>query len=254
MVAARRLCGLLVTGSLLWVSTVGPTVSSSPDKKSLPVRGLVRPLNQAAITTDLAARVAVVRFKEGETFRKGDLLIAFDCERQNAELAAVRAVHREAQLALDSATYLDKKGAVGRFDVDVARSRADKAASEVAVLDARIKQCAINAPYDGRVTELTVNAHEMPAPGRSMISIVDETTYEIELIVPSNWLRRLDIGATFKFAVDELDKTYTANLVRIGAAVDPVSQTVKVIGVFVAKPDKVLPGMSGSAIFEGRDS
>ncbi len=254
MVTAQHLLGLLATSSLLWIATVAPTASSAPEKGPLPIRGLVRPLNQAAITTDLAARVSVVNFKEGETFRKGDLLIEFDCERQNAELAGVRAVHREARLSLDSVTYLEQKGAGGRFDVEVARSRVDKTAAEVAALDARIKQCTIIAPYDGRVAELGVHAHEMPTPGRPLINLVDETTYEIELIVPSHWLRTLEIGARFKFSVDELETSHPGRLIRIGAAVDPVSQTVKVIGMFATKPDKVLPGMSGSARFEGHGS
>lgn len=254
MVTAHHIMGLIATSSLFWIAMVGPTASSTPEKAALPVRGLVRPLNQASITTDLPARVAVIGFREGETFRKGDLLIAFDCERQNAELASVRAVHREARLSFDSASYLEQKGAGGRFDVEVARSRADKAAAEVAVLDARIKQCSIVAPYDGRVTELGVQPHEMPTPGRPLIGLVDETTYEIEMIVPSHWLRTLEVGVRFKFSVDELDKTYSGHLIRIGAAVDPVSQTVKVIGMFATKPEKVLPGMSGSALFEGHGS
>lgn len=224
------------------------------DRKPLPVRGLVRPLNQAAIATDLAARVSAVGFKEGESFAKGDVLIAFDCERQEAELAAIRAQHREMKLALDSAAYLDKRGAVGKLDVEVSRARVDKAAGDVAALEARIKQCKIIAPFNGRVAELLIHAHEIPAAGKALISVVDETTFEIELIVPSHWLRTLAIGEAFKFSVDELDQTFSARLVRLGAAVDPVSQTVKVIGAFEAKPPKVLGGMSGSAVFEGRAS
>ncbi|MFT7576275.1 MAG: membrane fusion protein (multidrug efflux system) [Alphaproteobacteria bacterium] len=82
--------------------------------------------------------------------------------------------------------------------------------------------------------------------------MVSETKFEIELIVPSHWLRTIGIGAAFKFTVDELGATYTGKLIRLGAAVDPVSQTIKIIGTFDTKPSKVLSGMSGSALFEGR--
>jgi multidrug efflux pump subunit AcrA (membrane-fusion protein) len=149
-------------------------------------------------------------------------------------------------------SYLDKKGAVGRLDVEISRARTDKAAADVAALEARIKQCTIVAPYDGRVSELLVNAHETPTPGKPLISLVDETTFEIDLIVPSHWLRKLAMGANFSFSVDELGTTHTAKLVRIGAAVDAVSQSVKVIGRFDVKPERVLSGMSGNAVFEGQ--
>lgn len=251
---AVRLYGAIIAATLACLLTIVPSVSSEPDKPAIPVRGLVRPLNQAAIATELAARIAEIHFREGEAFRKGDVLLVFDCERQEAELAVARAQQREMKLTFESAIYLDQKGAVGRFDVEVARVRADKAAAEVAVLESRTKQCKIIAPYDGRVAELPAHAHEIPTPGKPLISLVDETTFEIELIVPSYWLRTIVVDTGFKFSVDELDATFTGKLVRIGAAVDPVSQTVKLIGTFTERPEKVLSGMSGSAHFDKRGS
>jgi membrane fusion protein, multidrug efflux system len=253
MSAVRRLWAPISAAALVWVAAIAPSIPSPPPKGP-PVRGLIRPLDQAAVATDLAARIAAVRFREGEAFRKGDVLIVFDCERQEAELAAASAQHREMKLALESATYLDQKGAVGRFEVEVARARTDKAAADVAALSARIKLCQISAPFDGRVAELSIHAHEIPTPGKPLIALIDETALEIELIVPSHWLRSIAVGAAFKFSVDELDATFSGKLTRIGAAVDPVSQTVKIIGVFDVKPAKVLPGMSGSAVFEGQPS
>lgn len=243
----RLIASTVIAGTML-LAAAGQ--SWATDKQALPMRGLVRPLNQAAIATDLQARVEAVKFREGEAFRKGDVLVAFDCERPRAELAAVRAQHREMLLALESASYLEKKGAAGRLDVEIARAKAEKAGADVSALEARIKPCVLLAPYDGRVSELLINSHETPVVGKPFISLVDETTFEIDLIVPSQWLRKLAAGARFTFSVDELGTTHAGTIVRIGAAVDPVSQSVKVIGRFDAKPERVLAGMSGSAVFE----
>lgn len=245
----RRFMRTILSGALALVAAHQATATES-NRAELPVRGLIRPLNQAAIATDLQARVSEVRYKEGEAFKKGDVLIAFDCERHQAELSAAKAQHREMQLALDSASYLEKKGAVGRLDLEVSQARSDKTAADVAALAARIKQCTIVAPYDGRISELLINPHETPSLGKPFISLVDETTFEIDLIVPSHWLKRLSVGARFTFSVDELGTSHAGSIVRIGAAVDPVSQSVKVIGKFDTKPDRVLAGMSGSAAFE----
>jgi hypothetical protein len=49
--------------------------------------------------------------------------------------------------------------------------------------------------------------------------------------------------------VDETGLRYSAVVADIGANVDPASQTVKVKGLFRAKPDNVLAGMSGIASF-----
>jgi multidrug efflux pump subunit AcrA (membrane-fusion protein) len=95
-----------------------------------------------------------------------------------------------------------------------------------------------------------IQAYEMPLAGKPVISIVAEGGAEIELVVPSSWLIWLQTGAEFKFAVDETQKTYPGQITRIGAAVDAVSQTIKVYGRFSsAAASDVLPGMSGAADF-----
>lgn len=232
------------------VGFAGVAQATSAGQKNSMIRGIVRPLNQASIATELTARVANIAFKEGAAFRKGDQLLAFDCERQQAELASAEAQHREAKLALDGNLYLDKRGAVGRQDVEISKARVDKAAAEAQALRARLKQCAVIAPFDGRVTELSVHEHEMPAAGKPFISIIDETTFEIELILPSAWLKWIAAGTLFQFTIDETGRHYAARIIRIAAAVEPVSQTIKVISVFENKDDHILSGMSGTAQFE----
>ena len=72
---------------------------------------------------------------------------------------------------------------------------------------------------------------------------------ELDLIVPSNWLRWVNRGTTFIFSVDELGQEYKARVTRLGAKVDAVSQTIKLTGSFVVRPQSVLAGMSGTATF-----
>ena len=219
-------------------------------RREAPVRGVVRPVDQATLSSELGARVVELPLKEGEAFRRGDLLVAFDCRRQQAEHQAAEAAHREARIAHESQVYLQRNQAGSRFDIDVARARAEKARAEADALKVRLDQCTVVAPFRGRIAELGVHRHETPQAGRPFMTILDDSALEIELIVPSAWLRWLAVGATFSFLVDETGATYASHVIRIGAAVDPVSQTVKLIGRLDAPDDKVLAGMSGSAAFE----
>ncbi len=230
-------------------STAAGTSSVSEDRS--PVRGVVRPVNQASIAIDIPIRVVKVHVREAEAFKQGQTLVSFDCTRLIAEHAAAEAVHLEMRLGLESQTYLDQRGAVGKLDVEISRARVHKARAESEALAARLKQCAIVAPYDGRVTDLKINEHEIAPNGQPLISIVDESSFEIDMIVPSTWLRALIKGQTFLFTVDETGETYDAKVLRVGAAVDPVSQTVRVIAGFLNADGKVLAGMSGNAKIVG---
>ncbi len=216
---------------------------------SVPVRGVIRALDQAALSTELQARVAKIGFREGESFKTGDLLIAFDCERYRAEAQSADAVFREMKLTLESNQQLEKFRAVGKHDVEISRARVDKAEAEARSLASRVQQCDIFAPYDGRVAELTVNQYEQPQLNKPFMVIVGQSRLEIEVIVPSHWLSWMTPGTAMTFQVDETKRSYTARVARIGAAVDAVSQMIKIIATFDVPVSDVLPGMSGGAHF-----
>lgn len=239
---APTCAGLVVALGLL-----GPAPRSATASETLPIRGVVRPADQAALTSDLQAMVARVAFKEGERFRRGDVLVEFDCRRLEAELASAEAQETEARIQLENSQYLAAQKAGGKLDVEVARARLAKAAAESEAQRIRMDGCRIVAPYDGRIAELAVHAHEVPQPGRPMLAIIDDSRLELELIVPSETLAWLKAGTTFGFRVDELGRSYEAQVTRLGAMVDPVSQTAKVMGVLDGEHTGVLPGMSGEA-------
>ncbi len=216
---------------------------------AVPVRGVIRAIDQAALSTELVARVLKIGFREGEAFKAGDLLIAFDCERYRAEAQSADAVYREMQLTLESNQHLEKLRAVGKHDVEISKARVAKAEAEARSLTSRLSQCDVSAPFDGRVAELSVNLYEQPQLNKPFLVIVGHGRLEIELIVPSHWLSWIKPGTAFAFQVDETKHDYQARIVRLGASVDAVSQMVKVIAVFEEPVDGVLPGMSGGASF-----
>lgn len=228
---------------------VEPADSVKGGSRFLQARGVVRPAQQARITADLVAPLSKVGFREGQKFRKGDLLLAFDCRRQMAELASALAQQRESTVVYESAAYLEKRKAGSRQDMEMSRARSEKAAAEVEAIRARTEQCSVTAPYDGHVVELGIQAHELPVAGKSLLFIVSTGDPEVELIVPSLWLSWLQVGVEFKFSVDETQNTYAGKIARLGASVDAVSQTVKVYGKFMTPPADILPGMSGTIQF-----
>ena len=216
-----------------------------------PVRGVVRAVRQATLSTDAPLRAVELPFRESDRFRRGDTLAVFDCRRQKAELDAAIAVQREAALNLGSNIQLDRHQAIGKNDVGIARARADKAQADIAGLETRMDECRLTAPFDGRITELSLRVHERTVPQRPFISIIDDSELEIELIAPSAMLPELQPGTAFAFRIDELaGRTVAAEVSRLGATVDPVSKTVKVMGVIKLREAGILSGMSGTANFQ----
>lgn len=230
--------------ALALVSTHGTGFAQDAQE---PVRGLVRAIDDALISTELSARILEVTRREGEEFRKDDVLIRFDCGKYETELKAARAEEEFNKIALDNSVALDKRKAIGRFEVEQNRARFEKAQAQAETLADQVDECVIAAPFDGRVADMRAKAFEMSKPNEPLMRLVNTDRLEIELIVPSLWLRWIKPDLKFRVVVDETETVHDATVQRIAATVDSVSQTVKIMAVFADSSSKILPGMSLSA-------
>lgn len=218
------------------------------------VRGVIKSLAEATISVDYVARVLKMPVLEGEAFKKGAVLIAFDCKMFNAEIGAARANLRAQELVLSNNRKLLKRGAIGGNEVDISQAQFEKARAELIAVSARTAGCDFKAPFSGRMVERIVQEHESPSASQPLIRIVDTTRLELETIVPSLWLGWLKPGVQFEFKIDETGQRISATVVRLGATVDPISQTIKAISVLDGDQESILPGMSGTATFSSAGS
>jgi RND family efflux transporter MFP subunit len=212
-----------------------------------PVRGMVRAIDDALISTELNTRILQIARREGEDFKKGDILLKFDCRKYETELKAALAEEEFNKIALDNSVELDKRKAIGHFDVEQNRAKYEKAQAEAETLANQVDECTIAAPFDGRVAEMRAKAFETSKPNEPLMRLVNTDRLEIELIVPSAWLRWIKPGLAFRVVVDETETKHDATVQRIAATVDSVSQTVKVMAVFDESARNILPGMSLTA-------
>lgn len=205
--------------------------------------------NDVEISSEVAAKIARLPLKEGEAFARGDLLVAFDCglyqaQQRKAEATAA-AASREEQVTRKLAAL----HSAGALEVAQAEARAKEAAADAAYMRTTVDKCSIRAPFAGRVAKREAAPFEYVTPGKPLLEILDTGTLEVKLIVPSRWLATLKPGAKFSVHVDDLGKDYPAQVVRLGARIDPVSQTVSISGRIEGRHDELLPGMSGWASF-----
>ena len=222
---------------------------AAAQSRDLPIRGVVKAVQQASLSTDVALRIVRLPYREGEGFDEGAVLVEFDCRRQRAEVDALKGALREAELNVSTSVSLDRFKAIGRNDVEIARARLQKARGELKSLEARVEDCKIKAPFSGRVAESYFRELEFTVPQRPYLTIVGDKKLEIEVIVSSSLLQDLSLGRTIEFKVDELQPVIVrASISSVGAVVDPVSKTVKIKASIKDPPPGLTSGMSGTAV------
>lgn len=228
-----------------------PVTPAAPavDPASL-VRGVINPQNESTIASKMTARIVSMPFREGQSFGQGALLASFDCSQIRAELKAAEAAATAYSKTYDTNVELDQYNAIGKNEVAVSQANLGKARAEAAAVSTQLSDCAVHAPYAGKVVEQIAHAREIAASGQPLLKIQSGTDVEMELIVPSRWLTWLRPGATFGFAVDETGNSVRGQVTRFGASVDPVSKTIRVKAKMTQSEGLILPGMSGTATFD----
>lgn len=247
-----------MTRRLAWALAVLCVAGSAAARQAGPVdaAGRVRAQlvaqHDVEISSEVAARIDRLPVKEGDSFAKGDVLVGFDCGLYRAQLAKAEATAAAASREQAVTGKLASLHSVGELDVAQAKARAKEAAADAAYMRTTVGKCTIRAPFAGRVAKREAAAYEYVTPGKPLLEILDDGALEVKLIVPSKWLAWLKPGAKFTVHVDELDADYPAEVVRLGASIDPVSQTIDLGGRILGRPAELLPGMSGWVTFPAR--
>lgn len=214
------------------------------------IRAQLSAVNYTTIASELAARVQELPFKEGQAFKKDQVLVVFECTTQQAQFEKSKALLSIADRNYRTNKQLLALGSVGRVTYENSFSEYQKAKAENDELSAVLARCHILAPYDGLVVEQKIRAQQFVQVGQPLIDILDNTALELEFVAPSKWSTWLVDGYKFKIKLDETGKEYPARITRVNGKIDPVSQTIKAAAVIDGEFKELGPGMSGVLIIE----
>lgn len=212
------------------------------------IRAQLSPRRYTTLAAEIGAKISRLPVPEGDAFKLGQTLVVFDCSVPAAQLNKARAALAAAQTTYSANQRLIETGSVGKVEVDISGAEVSKNRAEVAANAAVLAKCSVAAPYAGRVAEQKVREQQYVQPGQALLEIIDDSVLELEFIAPSRWLAWLRMGYVFLVRIDETNKSYPAKVLRIGAKVDPVSQSVKIAAAIDGKFPELIAGMSGKVL------
>lgn len=224
------------------------------------LRALVTAPQRATLAAGLAGRILEMPVRPGLPFKKGDTVVRFDCAPLEAAVNGARAALRGARADATAKERLASLQSIGQAEVEMARAAAAEAKANVEKAEIAAGYCVITAPYDGHVVDFQARPFETVQQGQPVLEIVGDSELEIEVIVPSAWLAWLRAGSGVAVHIDETGVTLKTKVLRIGAKVDPASQSVVVTAAVpniatksqedATQSVRLRAGMSGTAVFE----
>jgi membrane fusion protein, multidrug efflux system len=256
--APRLACGRWLRGLVVGLATAfcasaaaaqkpEPAGVSSANGGAEEIRAQLTSLHYTTLSSEMAGRIDKIATRVGDHFHEGDVLILFDCAVPRAQMAHAQAVVTQAEKTFEINRRLVAQKSMSQLELDVPAAEVLKAKADLVAAEAIASKCSIPAPFSGVTVEQKAREFQYATPGQALLDVLDDRALEVELTAPSHWLGWLKPGSPFKVRIDETGKTYSARVTRLGGRVDPVSQSIKVIGEISGDAPELMAGMSGRA-------
>jgi membrane fusion protein, multidrug efflux system len=212
------------------------------------IRAQIVPLHSATLSSETAGRIDGMATRLGDRFKKGDVLVNFDCAVPRAQVGRMQAVVTQAARTFEINRRAVEQKSTGQLELDLAAAEVLKAKADLAIAEAAVSKCLIVAPFAGVTVAQKAREFEYATPGQPLLDILDDHALEVELTAPTRWLGALKPGAPFQVRIDDTGKTYSGKISRLGARVDPSTQSIKAIGEISGEATDLMAGMSGRVV------
>ena len=220
------------------------------EENTISVEGVLTPEKTTVISSSRDGKIKKIHFDNGDVFSKGDILIEYDCSDLAAEMAAIEAENNLSRKKDARGEQLFKLDIISKFERMDLKNEVSKTTAQKAILQTRMENCNIRAAYDGRVVNRLANDNEYTRTDRVLMEVGSLDNLQTDFLVPSKWLRWLNIGAPVTLKLFETDREYVGHVSRIHGEVDPVSQSIQMTASLDPYDDPLLPGMSGEILID----
>ncbi|MHA7633834.1 efflux RND transporter periplasmic adaptor subunit [Corallococcus sp. M7] len=209
--------------------------------------GTVLALRGVTLSAEIPGVVTDIRFENGASVKKGQVLVQLDTSSEQAQLAGAEADAELARLTRERAEKLNAQGANTQSDLDAVRARALQSSATVAHLKSLIAKKTIRAPFDGRIGIRQVELGQLVSPGNPIASLQSSTPALVEFQLPQQALAQVKQGQKVRLRVDVFPgESFEGELTTINPEVELSSRNVRMRATVPNADGRLLPGMFAS--------
>jgi membrane fusion protein (multidrug efflux system) len=226
------------------VPVVTAMVTHEPFTEKLEALGTAKANESVVVTPTVEERVVAILVDDGEFVDKGQVLVKLDDSEAQYLLAEARATFKEQQQQFERMRRLAKTNATSRSQLDEEKGLLDIAAAKVSLLEARLQDYTIRAPFSGILGIRQISTGAVVDTDTVITTLDDTATIKLDFTVPEAYLSVLKNGMTVTArSLAYPDRIFNGTVTAISSRVDPETRTLT-IRAKVPNPDRLLrPGM-----------
>jgi membrane fusion protein (multidrug efflux system) len=218
------------------------TVTPRLLKEKVTATGVVLADEAIELTAETSGRITSLNINEGARVAKGDLLVKINDAELQAERARARNQAELARVQADRQKQLLGSQGASQESYDVALNELRVREAEVKLIEARIQNTEIRAPFDGTVGLRQVSIGGYLTPNTRIATLQSTETLKIDFAIPERYMDRLEIGGTIAVTVAGLADAFNGSIYAIEPRIDEATRTLRLRARANNPGGRVIPG------------
>jgi membrane fusion protein (multidrug efflux system) len=206
--------------------------------------GTVKANESVVITPTMEERVVDIFFEDGDAVRKSQVLVKLDDSEARYSLEEARALLQEQKKQYERFSKLAKTNSTSRSKLDEEKSLLEIARAKVALLEARLRDYTIRAPFSGILGIRQISKGAVVDSETVITTLDDITITKLDFTVPETYIGVLKKGMNVSAQSTAYpDRIFNGTVTAISSRVDPNTRSLTV-RARIPNPDRLLkPGM-----------
>ncbi len=208
------------------------------------ITGSIQPERRADLRAEVSAVVLQVLKDNGETVRKGDLLVRLDDTAIRDSLASAEEAARasaqsaeQAERTFQRLKTLQAQGMSSMQALDDAEVRRNNAQSDLVAAKARVvsarqqsQRTEVRAPFDGVLSDRKVSAGDTAQVGKELAKVIDPSSMRFEGLVSSDRMGEIRPGQSVSFRINGFgQQEFNGKVRRVDASANASTRQVAVL-------------------------
>lgn len=167
------------------------------------------------LSAEASGIITDIFFSEGSTVQEGDLLVKINdselqAEKQRATFRLNLAEQREGRQE-----SLLERGGISQDEYDATLNEVNVIRSELDLINARIEQTEIRAPFSGQIGLKYVSDGSYISPNSRIASLQSLNPIKIDFSIPERYIARISMGDRIDYTVQGVDSTFSGEVYAI---------------------------------------
>jgi membrane fusion protein (multidrug efflux system) len=219
--------------------------------------GSLRSRQGVMLRPEVGGRVKQIFFNDGQRVRKGQLLVQFEDQLQQAQLSQAKAELSIAEANHKRNQELVTQNFISKRSLDESGAALEVSRAKLALADATLQRLKVLAPFDGITGLKQINVGDYLKDGADMVNIEDIDAVLVDFRLPERFQAKIRAGQKAQLTVDALPgRPFSAIVQAVDPLIEANGRSVGVRGCIDNRQQQLRPGMFArvNSVFGVRDN